>query len=140
YGKHHMSYMYRPDENLPEVVPDSSPQAIPKDAAPLYEDLLSERYPKYPVVYDDAPKIAVGHEAVEHEVAGHGAIGPQAKSPADLPPAEKGIWGLKKKTFWIIAIAVLVILAAALGGGLGGGLAARNSRASAAPETVESPG
>ncbi len=46
-----------PDENLPEVVADGSPQALTQREARLHQDQLGERDPKYPVVFDDAPKI-----------------------------------------------------------------------------------
>ncbi|KEZ40891.1 hypothetical protein SAPIO_CDS7889 [Scedosporium apiospermum] len=118
------------DENLPEVVPDSSPEVIPKNATAFYENHLGDRYPKYPVIADDTPKYVGGYEAS----ATADPVSPYPDSPAPshgyeqaqaagypLPPAEKKILGLKKRTFWIVAITVLIILAAALGGGLGGG-------------------
>jgi len=134
------------DENLPEVVPDSSPEVIPKNATAFYENHLGDRYPKYPVIADDTPKYVGGYEAS----ATADPVSPYPDSPAPshgyeqaqaagypLPPAEKKILGLKKRTFWIVAITVLIILAAALGGGLGGGLSARNSKASASSEPSE---
>lgn len=134
------------DENLPEVVPDQSPQALPKEAALQYETQLGEKDPKYPVLLDDAPKLpseyaptpavaaatipssvspnTIPWETRSPETAEQGLAG---RSPPDPPVAdEKKILGLKKKAFFIVVVVVLVILAAALGGGLGGGLSKKN--------------
>lgn len=48
-----------PDEHLPEVVPDTSPQAI-SYVEEQYKQRQYDDRDKYPVLYDDAPKIPSG--------------------------------------------------------------------------------
>ncbi|CAI4214146.1 unnamed protein product [Parascedosporium putredinis] len=134
-----MAY-YRADENLPEVVPDASPEAIPKHAAAQYPNHLHDHNAKYPVILDDSPKF-VG--APNPSPPPFSAVSPYTEtlvpgSPfGGPPPAEsqapaKTICGLRKKNFWILFVLVLVVLAAALGGGIGGGLAANKGSKAAA--------
>lgn len=138
-----------PDENLPEVVPGQSPQALSDQEALRYQLQLDERDPKYPVDLDDAPKL-VETEADRERSAG--LISPGGVSSIPWEPLsavdnmqagdrsttynEKGdagmICGLRKKVFWLLLGAVLVIIAASVGGGVGGGIAAANSRNKAA--------
>ncbi|SPO04636.1 uncharacterized protein DNG_07321 [Cephalotrichum gorgonifer] len=51
------------DENLPEVVPDSGPEAIPRHAQAQYANQLNDQNPKYPVLYDQSPKVPVDESA-----------------------------------------------------------------------------
>lgn len=134
-----MAY-YRADENLPEVVPDASPEAIPKHAAAQYPNHLHDQNAKYPVILDDSPKF-VG--APNPSPPPFSAVSPYTEtlvpgSPfGGPPPAEsqapaKTMCGLRKRNFWILFVLVLVVLAAALGGGIGGGLAANKGSEAAA--------
>ena len=43
-------------------------------------------------------------------------------------PRQQQICGLSPKAFWATMLALVIILAAGIGGGVGGGLAARNKR------------
>ncbi|CAI4214167.1 unnamed protein product [Parascedosporium putredinis] len=123
-----------PDEHLPEVVPDQSPQALPKEAAPQYEAHLGEKDPKYPVLPEDVPKQAIDPYG-SPETVGAVPVSPHG-TPASPIKEEKRILGLKRKTF-IIFIVALVVLAAALGGGLGGGLAKKSKGSNTAGQDGE---
>ncbi|KAI1214626.1 uncharacterized protein F4807DRAFT_3791 [Annulohypoxylon truncatum] len=76
------------------------------------------------------------------EVLAHESVYPSYNPPAvqDSPqqqpqqPASR-IWGLPKRTFYILLIIGVVIIAGALAGGIGGGLAAKQHRASSASDT-----
>jgi len=139
-----------PDENLPEVVPsrppveDASPQVLSDEQAWQREALGGD---KYPVVYDDAPKLfddgtIKGQD--EHEL-------PQAWSPdasagtapwESLPPVaaagapggseaaeERRIWGVKRRVFVILAVlAGVILLAAIIGGAVGGSMANKSDK------------
>ncbi|KAK4236562.1 hypothetical protein C8A03DRAFT_35531 [Achaetomium macrosporum] len=139
---------------LPEVVPDSSPEAAPPRF--YYEP------DKYPAQYDDAPKLphdepspvmqTPGQQYHQYQQPWPGAANPvSAVSPDSSvpwqsfptgdgddrtfvgsgPAPEKRICGLRKRLFIIIAAIVgLVIVVAAIGGGVGGAMAARNSQKS----------
>jgi len=141
---------------LPEVVPDSSPEAA------------QQRYfmetDKYPAYYDTAPKLPhedgflapgqqyhqpQGWTGTEQSVS---AISPNSSLPwQSMPPGgddeqtyvgseaapEKRICGIRKRLFIIIAVIVgLVVVGAAVGGGVGGSMAARSSDEAAAAETT----
>lgn len=135
---------YPPDENLPEVVPDQSPQVLSAVEARYFAPELNARDPKYHVTYDDAPKYTAPLEA-------YPSVGeyPQAyTSPVSSVPWEpvsgdggssglrtdesknkrERICGLKKRSFWILLIVALIVVAAGVGGGVGGGIAAARSR------------
>ncbi|PKS12466.1 hypothetical protein jhhlp_000672 [Lomentospora prolificans] len=136
-----------PDENLPEVVPDPSPEAIPKTAAAQYAAQLNHQNPKYPVTIDDSPKLPTplalspptATASPYTETLVPGSVYPSHPSPISIEPPGKKICGVKKRTFWILILLVVVIFAAAIGGGVGGGLASRNSKASASSEPADSP-
>ena len=139
------------DENLPEVVPDSAPQVLPKEAASYYEAQFGEKDPKYPVILDNTPPLAKDPEdtpvtaaaAVPSSVSPNTTVAWETRSPGTLeqggdasraptePPEEakeeEKILGLRRKVFFIIVIVLLIVLAAALGGGLGGGLSKKKS-------------
>lgn len=132
----------RYSENLPEVVPDSSPE--PLTYAQEYERRgLDQGDQKYTVIYDlNTPKIAT---SVPAEVEGttptspapayRAALASAAPSTAGTSPdvedigksekawaanGERKILGLKRRTFFIILIAVVLVIAAAIAGGVGG--------------------
>ncbi len=167
------SKMGRPaDENLPEVVPY---QPVPQHEAVLPEvvpdsspEAAQQRYfmetDKYPAYYDTAPKL-LHEEAVppgyysnspgqqhqqpwtgaEHSVS---AISPNSSVPwQSFPPGgddqntyvgsepeqEKRICGIRKRLFIIIAVILgVVVVAAAVGGGVGGAKAASQRSSDAA--------
>jgi len=93
------------DENLPEVVPDASPQAL-SYAEANQRGFLEESNAKYTVVHDAAPKYsntsAGGHEKDERRTC-----------------------GMKRRTFFVVLAALLLLITgAAVGGGVGGAKAA----------------
>jgi len=147
----------RGEQVLPEVVPDSSPEAA------------QQRYftetDKYPAYYDNAPKLPYDAGAyspgqqyyqpqqpwmpVGAEAQGISAISPNSSVPwqsfpegddqrtyvgsEPAPEPEKRICGLPKRLFIIIAAIVgVVVVAAAVGGGVGGAMASKSSSNDAA--------
>jgi len=125
------------DENLPEVVPDTSPQALERNP-----NQADER-DKYPVYYDNAPKIP--NEAYQHYDPNSypaTAMSPDGSIPwehvsttaEETAAGDHGnypqhrICGLRRRAFYIILALTLVIIAVAVGGGVGGGLASARSR------------
>lgn len=140
------------DENLPEVVYDTSPQVV-SNAEAHYRQHGDGR-DLYPVRYDDTPKIPVGPgEYAWGNKSPGSAVSPGAPLPWEplsaveqsLPPKygagdaaseriEKGltererkICGFKRKPFFILIGLAFVTIAAAVAGGVGGGLAAASS-------------
>ncbi|KAK3903582.1 hypothetical protein C8A05DRAFT_32685 [Staphylotrichum tortipilum] len=147
----------RGEQVLPEVVPDSSPEAA------------QQRYfaetDKYPAYYDNAPKLphdgtySPGQEYYQPQqrwVGAEGqfvsAISPNSSVPwqsfpdgddqrtyvgsEPAPEPEKRICGLRKRLFIIIAAIVgVVVVAAAVGGGVGGAMASKGNNSAAAAET-----
>lgn len=147
-------------DHLPEVVPDSSPEAA------------QQRYytetDKYPAQYDTAPKL-LHEEPLTPEMSpmqqyrqpwgpasivggdyhSVSALSPNSAVPwhsfppgaddqetyvGSEPETEKRICGLRKRLFIIIAVVLaVVIVVAAVGGGVGGAMASRQSDADAAP-------
>lgn len=145
-----------PDEHLPEVVPDTSPQVVSNTD---YQQHGYNEQDKYIVQYDDTPKIPSetpyvqtphgehpvstmspdSHlpwepmSAVEETPAGVGGGGGEGGYDGinnEKPEDESRICGFKRKTFFLALIAALVIIAVAIGGGVGGGLAARSREGS----------
>jgi hypothetical protein len=150
--------MHQPaDENLPEVVYDTSPQVVSNVEA-QYKERVDGR-DLYPVQYDDSPKIlhsGIANEkdhhaavpaaspqsalpwepvsAVEETPAGNGADWGRAgeeggESPGnEAPERERRICGFRRKPFFIICALAFVTVAAAVGGGVGGGITAARSQ------------
>ncbi|SPO06413.1 uncharacterized protein DNG_09102 [Cephalotrichum gorgonifer] len=156
------------DENLPEVVPDSSPQALSGRDAFLAQDLLSEPYPKYvaessprpeerdlkfPAGDGDENKVkdadrtlqsptsaAVVSPIVSPSVGDTQGEAEEAGANEGDPPSKKDeIFGIKRKTFWFLLVVVVIVVLAAIGGGVGGGIAASRSRADAQAADEASP-
>lgn len=148
-----------PDENLPEVVPPqpfeadggSSPQVVSQGENANHAWDGSER-DKYPVIYDTTPKYVDDAPKIE----GYGdAASPQPWSPESLqtvspstavatlskpseppqpPKDERTIWGLRRRTFFILAGIISIILLAAIIGGAVGGTVTKKSSDSASAE------
>jgi len=55
-------------------------------------------------------------------------IEPQQEIPITRQQDRQRICGLAPLTFWLFALAIVIILAGAIGGGIGGGLAKGNNR------------
>ncbi|KAL2108883.1 hypothetical protein VUR80DRAFT_3230 [Thermomyces stellatus] len=131
----------RYSQNLPEVVPDSSPQVLTYAEA-YGRRGLDEGEQKYTVIYDlNTPKIATSVPAVGDcatpttpapacKAAPAGAAGASGNISPDAEDfgksekafardGERKILGLKRRTFFII-IVVALVTAAAVGGGVGG--------------------
>lgn len=150
----------RHDENLPEVVPDSSPQAL-TSAEAFDRRALNEGDQKYTVVSDQSkPQMpnsnvfmgdpetpttpAPAYRPYAVGAAAGGAAGAVAPDPypgnteADLvnEKAQPKILGLKRRTFIIVLVVAIVIIAAAIGGGVGGSQAAKKSGNGAADSAV----
>ncbi|KAF2185364.1 hypothetical protein K469DRAFT_750482 [Zopfia rhizophila CBS 207.26] len=107
-----------PNESLPEVVPDQSPEALSNHEAHLHPTQLEEQYPKYPVNLDDArePRSAADNlHAME-------------RRRTYEKEEELMICGLRRKAFWLLIALVLVIVPVSVGGGVGGGIAAAKTR------------
>lgn len=138
-----MGYNYTQDEGLPEVVDDPSPQAL-TSAEEQYQYHQQDKHDKYPVVYDDAPKlpgdVTDGQEPPHSVVrspngsipweplaAGEGTLSGQENN-SEKPESEPRICGLRRKVFFLLLVAALVVVTAAIGGGVGGGIAAARSR------------
>lgn len=73
------------DENLPEVVPDSAPQALSGREAFLAHDHLTEKDPKY--VADSAPRPE--ERDLKYAVVGDGQEGGESPS---LIKGDDGVW------------------------------------------------
>ena len=141
---------YPPDENLPEVVPDQSPQVLSAVEARYFAPELDVRDPKYPVTYDNAPKYTAPLETYP-SVGGHPQDYTSPVSSIPWEPASTGgdrsafgtyesknkeqrICGLKKRVFWILLVIAMIVVAAGVGGGVGGGIATARSKSSGDPE------
>jgi hypothetical protein len=138
-----MAYDHAPDEGLPEVVVDPSPEAL-TNLEEQYQYHQQHRYDKYPVVYDDAPKLPGDtgygqeppHDTIrspdgsvpgEPVAVGEGPATGQENN-SEKTESEPRICGVRRKMFFILLIVALVLVAAAIGGGVGGGVAAARSR------------
>lgn len=100
-----ITLMMAPDPHSElEVVPHSTHDT---HKYPYYSP---EPIPAYPNTATDTNKIA--YESVTYEAQ---------------PQAARTICGLRKRTFWILMIVAIVVIAAAVGGGVGGALASRSS-------------
>jgi len=138
------------DENLPEVVPDQSPQVLSSQEAHFRHGQFDVQSPKYPVYVEDSPKFsavdpqpgmisshpseaAVSPEDLvpwESRSAGIGIglfAGDQGAAP-DEKNRQRTICGLRRRLFWLFFAAVLIIVVASVGGGVGGGIAAAKAR------------
>ncbi|KAH7333390.1 hypothetical protein BKA65DRAFT_43737 [Rhexocercosporidium sp. MPI-PUGE-AT-0058] len=119
------------DENLPEVVIDTSPQALSNLEAEYQRKHLEEHEPKYPAMDDTTSKMVV---PTELEIQGQY---PQTPS-AEKPLAKEGrVCGLTRKVFFVVLGVLFVIIAASVGGGVGGAVAASRSN-NPAPATASS--
>jgi hypothetical protein len=152
-----------PDENLPEVVP-ALPLEVDRDASPQVSHQHNEPSDrdKYPVAYDTAPKLFDDTTGTPANKEDH-AI-PQTWSPADTtaptpittpwgslpagdpgtngpnkpPDDERKILGLKRRTFFVVAIIVsILLLAAIIGGAVGGTLSKQSSTQSGHQEASQ---
>jgi hypothetical protein len=159
-----------PDDNLPEVVQPQQPFETDGGAPPQvvsHSDNAqntwhgSER-DKYPVVYDAAPKYVddVPPKVPPKVGAYEGATSPQLWSPESLPSAspataaatlstseppqaskpERTICGLKRRTFFIVAGIVSIILLGAIVGGAVGGTVSKKSSETATAEAQSASG
>ncbi|KAL2144242.1 hypothetical protein VTI28DRAFT_9453 [Corynascus sepedonium] len=133
-------------DHLPEVVPDSSPEAA--------QERFYMATDKYPAYYDDTPKLphdgsttgapspgqqyssrwGTGSEHPISALSPNGSV-PWQSLPFDdqstyvgtEPEREKRICGLRRRVFGIVVLVLgIIILAAAIGGGVGGAMASRN--------------
>ncbi|KAL7945628.1 hypothetical protein V8C42DRAFT_323699 [Trichoderma barbatum] len=122
------------DEGLPEVVPDTAPQALSRLEAEYKRKYLDGDAPQ-PVVSKemDTNKIAVMGEDGRYVVAPDG-MGADVEGAQTGNKAENRIFGLRRKTFLILVVVLVVVLAAAIGGGVGGGLAAKKSNGESSPD------
>jgi hypothetical protein len=135
----------RHEDNLPEVRADNSPQVLSNSEVEFKRKYFEEQEPKYPVIYDDTPKtIVLAEEAPPSALPATTAVesAPEAGGP---PVEEKKIWGLKRRMFFVILAAILVVIAIAVGGGVGGAMASKSkskskSAADSAPAVSTSSG
>lgn len=116
------------DEGLPEVVPDSSPQAMSRLEAEYKRKYLEGDAPQTVIPKDvDTNKIAIMGGEEQSSVTPDGMSG-DVEGAHTGRKGGKRICGLPRRTLWILVIVAVVVLAAAIGGGVGGGLAAKNSK------------
>lgn len=123
------------DEGLPEVVPDTTPQALTR--------LEAEYKRKY--LEGDAPQTVIPKDMDTTKIAVMGAEGQYAVAPDQMPGDIEGaqtskraanrICGLRRRTFLILVVIVIVV-AAAVGGGVGGGLANKSKGESSSGDGV----
>jgi len=147
-----------PDENLPEVVPDTSPQALTRAEA-YWRQRKNEGDAKFAVVYESdttSPKYYFDPTQNQGAVA-VGANGtPISPSPIYTPAPPTGysdptllgetdpesghgrqrVCGLRRKTFLILLAVLIVVLVAAIGGGVGGAAASRKKKQDTAAEAA----
>lgn len=137
-----------PDEELPEVVVDPSPQALTKDQAQYRYHHQDDR-DKYHVDHDDSPELASKAASTQeppHSLARstdgsvpRGALADSEQTTDGLGGSseklrnEPTICGLRRMVFLLLLVAALVVVAAAVGGGVGGSLAAARSRQGSEP-------
>ncbi|KAL2168965.1 hypothetical protein VTG60DRAFT_6607 [Thermothelomyces hinnuleus] len=135
------------EHQLPEVVPDSSPEAAPQQPFYMQPD-------KYPAYYDDTPKLPTEQSPSGFPSPGHqysspwgtaseqppvSALSPNSSVPwqslhddqatyvGSEPVQEKRICGLRRRVFGILAVVLgVIVLAAAIGGGVGGAMASKS--------------
>ncbi|RFU75368.1 fungal specific transcription factor domain-containing [Trichoderma arundinaceum] len=116
------------DEGLPEVVPDTTPQALSRLEAEYKRKYLDGDAPQTVIPKDmDTAKVAVIGGEEQYVVTPDGAPGDVEGAPPGKRAGAR-ICGLRRKTFWILLIIAIVVVAAAVGGGVGGGLSAKNSK------------
>ncbi|KAK0740347.1 hypothetical protein B0T18DRAFT_417774 [Schizothecium vesticola] len=139
------------DDNLPEVVQPqpfetdggAPPQVVSHSENAQHTWHGSER-DKYPVVYDAAPKYVddVPPKVPPKVEACEDAPSPQLWSPESLntseppqtPKPERTICGLKRRTFFIVAGIISIILLGAIVGGAVGGTVSKKSSETATAE------
>ncbi|PTB69641.1 hypothetical protein BBK36DRAFT_1134281 [Trichoderma citrinoviride] len=127
------------DEGLPEVVmPDETPQALSRLEAEYKRKYLEgDAAPQTVIPKDvDTTKIAVAGGSPMYEVAPSDGTREDVEGAGTTTGmgAEKRIFGLRKRTFWILGgILLALVVAAAVGGGVGGGLASRKDKGGASP-------
>jgi hypothetical protein len=148
-----------PDENLPEVVPDTSPQVLTRAEA-YRQNVRDEADAKFAVAYEsDTTSPKYYYDPNEKWDGGHAAGAGAGWSPsvgAYVPPesraggggggdprllhegkdvesgrTERRICGLRRKLFLILVV-VIVGLVAAIGGGVGGAMASKGKKGDAA--------
>jgi hypothetical protein len=120
---------FRQEDNLPEVSVDQSPQALSNPEAEFKRKYFEESEPKYPVIYDDAPKTIV----LEDSISSTSPTATTTTTAVERAPEaeqssvdERKICGLKRRMFFTILVVVLVIIAIAVGGGVGGAMSSKS--------------
>jgi hypothetical protein len=136
YGNYYGGF--RHEDNLPEVRADNSPQALSNPEAEFKRKYFEEQEPKYPVIYDDAPKtIILAEDSLPSPSPATMAVerAPEEGAP---PVEERKIFGLKRRLF-IILVVILVIISIAVGGGVGGAMASKSkSKSKSAADSTPS--
>jgi hypothetical protein len=118
FGEYYGGFYH--EDTLPEVRADNSPQALSNAEAQLNRRYFEDQEPKYPVVLDDAPKVFLPEDSFPS-----GSPTTSAANPA--PETEvRRIFGLKKRTFFIMLVVLIVFIAIAVGGGVGGAVASKS--------------
>lgn len=111
------------------------------DAAPIpVQDPNSEKIVSYNAL--DKAALIVGQDPKNEKIIIHNDAGKVAvvaslyetQAQSSPPTMDRKIFGLRRMTFFILSIMVLVlIIAGAIGGGVGGAIVARNRNKNAAP-------
>src|SRR5882724_11392151 len=113
YGNYYGGF--RHEDNLPEVRTDNSPQALSNPEAEFKRKYFEESEPKYPVIYDDAPKTIVLAEGPLPSDSPTTTAVERSPEEGEPPVEERKICGLKRRMFFIILMVILVIIAIAVG-------------------------
>lgn len=133
---------FRHEDNLPEVSVDQSPQALSNPEAEFKRKYFEESEPKYPVIYDHAPKAIVLENSIPSASPTMTTTAVERAPDSEQSPVEeRKICGLKRRMFFIVLVVVLVIIAIAVGGGVGGAMSSKSkskSKTSADPASTVS--
>lgn len=101
--------------DLPETVPESSyPEVVPVQDHP--EVVPFDDTPQVVQVAHEAHKFARGPPPPPGYTNENGFAPGETKEGHHLPPAERTIWGVRRKTFFIFAIAGVILLIATIVG------------------------
>ncbi|KAE9368823.1 hypothetical protein N431DRAFT_561161 [Stipitochalara longipes BDJ] len=134
YGNYGGGFVH--EDNLPEVRIDNSPQALSNPEAEFKRKYFEESEPKYPAIYDNAPKTVVLEE-VSPPSAPTTTAGERA--PQQTLAENRKILGLKRRVFFILLVVVLVIIAISVGAGVGTAMSSK-SKSNTKASTASAPG
>jgi hypothetical protein len=86
---------------------------------------MSEEHPKY-YYYNDDPEVVAGQVHGNAQAGVSPGVG-YSQPLAIEKQAPRTIFGLRRTSFWLVIVIVVLILAGAIGGGVGGSLANKSA-------------